>query len=234
MCGVFGFVAKGESAMSMSVIRRIAEVTERRGPHAWGLAWINRAGRLCMFKQTGRVSNALGMLSMARDATALVGHTRFATQGTPANNLNNHPHPCDGGWIVHNGRIPDYRWIIDRYRLHPVTDCDSEVLALLVEQLAGSLVERCADAATIAGSRKLVMLGLWKPGRVVAVRAGNPLHVGETRGGYYLASLAEGLPGDVNELDDNAAIEIGGDCSGVTPRGRTAARRGRPQTCMPF
>lgn len=209
MCGVFGFVAKEEGPLNLKILAKIAKVTERRGPHAWGMAWINRAGRLFMYKQTGRISDALGVLAMARDASLLIGHTRWATQGDPANNLNNHPHPCDGGWIVHNGMIPRYREIIEQHDLHPVTDCDSEVLGLLVENLQGDLVSRCAGAANIASGRDLVMLGLWKPGRLVAVRRGNPLHLGETSRGYYLASLASGLPGDVKALADNQVLEFG-------------------------
>jgi glucosamine 6-phosphate synthetase-like amidotransferase/phosphosugar isomerase protein len=162
-----------------------------------------------MFKQTGRIIDGLGLLAMARDAQVLIGHTRWATQGDPDNNLNNHPHPCDGGWIVHNGMIPHYRELIAEHDLHPVTDCDSEVLALLVEKLRGDLLTRCVQTANIAGQRKLVMLGLWKPGRLVAVRHGNPLHLGETSRGYYLGSLASGLPGNVSELPDNQAWEFG-------------------------
>ena len=209
MCGVFGFVAKDNGPLNLTILERIAKATERRGPHAWGMAWISKDGKMRMYKQTGRIKDCLGLLAMAKDATMLIGHTRWATQGDPENNLNNHPHPSDGGWIVHNGVIPNFRSIIKQHKLHPTTECDSEVLGLLVETLQGNLVSRCADAANIASGRDLVMLGLWKPGKLVAVRSGNPLHCGETGRGYYLASLADGLPGDVSELADNQAVEFG-------------------------
>jgi glucosamine 6-phosphate synthetase-like amidotransferase/phosphosugar isomerase protein len=209
MCGVFGFVAKDDGPLNLNILSRVATVTERRGPHAWGMAWINREGRLCMYKQTGRITDNLGLLSMARDATLLIGHTRWATQGDPDNNLNNHPHPSDGGWIVHNGMIPNFRTLISEHDLHPVTDCDSEVLGLLIETLPGKLLSRCVKTANLASERNLVMLGLWKPGRLIAVRHGNPLHVGETGRGFYLASLKSGLPGDVSEVADNQALEFG-------------------------
>ena len=209
MCGVFGFVAKDSGPLNLSILKRIARVTERRGPHAWGLAWLTRHGRLCMYKQTGRIRDSLGLLSMAKDATMLIGHVRYATQGDPANNLNNHPHPCDGGWIVHNGVIPNFRQIITEHQLHSVTECDSEILGLLVEKLQGDLLTRCVDTANIAGERNLVMLGLWKPGRLIAVRRGNPLHVGETGRGYYLASLPDELPGQVHEVTNHQAVEFG-------------------------
>jgi glucosamine 6-phosphate synthetase-like amidotransferase/phosphosugar isomerase protein len=210
MCGVFGFVARDEGPLNLKILERIAKVTERRGQHAWGMSWINRDGRLCMYKQTGRIRDSLGLLSMATDATVLIGHTRFATEGDPDNNLNNHPHPCDGGWIVHNGMIPDYREIIAEHDLHPVTECDSEVLGLLIEKSTEeSMFRRCIAAANIASGPALVMLGLWKPGLLVAMRRGNPLHMGQTSRGFYLASLSEGLPGDVVEMENNKAFEFG-------------------------
>lgn len=209
MCGVFGFVSRDGKPVDGQVLRRIAGITERRGPHAWGLAWIDGRGRLKAYKQTGRVSDSLGLLRMASDAQVLIGHCRFATRGNPANNLNNHPHPCDGGWIVHNGQVNDYDTVIERFGLHPVSECDSEVLGLLVEQLDGSLVDRCAEAVLSVARSPLVMLGIWKPGHLVAVRQGNPLHLGTTRAGYYLGSLAEGLPGRVESVRDEQAVEFG-------------------------
>jgi glutamine phosphoribosylpyrophosphate amidotransferase len=145
MCGVFGFVAKDKGPLNLKILQRVATVTQRRGPHAWGMAWINSSGRIFMYKQTGRIRDSLGLLTMARDAVLLIGHTRYATQGDPANNLNNHPHPCDGGWIVHNGMIPNYREIASRYDLHLTTQCDSEVLCRLIERLDGNLVSRCGN-----------------------------------------------------------------------------------------
>ena len=41
MCGVFGFVSRDEGRMNLEILGRIAEATERRGPHAFGFAWVN-------------------------------------------------------------------------------------------------------------------------------------------------------------------------------------------------
>lgn len=205
MCGVFGFVAKNDHRMSLADLKRVAAQTMTRGPHAWGLAWIDSQDRLKMFKQTGRIVDALGLLAMARDAKALIGHCRWATQGDPQNNLNNHPHPADGGWIVHNGIIRHYDELIDEFDLHPVSDCDSELLGQLIERLDGDLVDRCERATLYAADSPLTMLGLWKS-RLVAVRRGNPLHTGQTRSGIYLASLPDALPGRVSAVTNNTLL----------------------------
>ena len=215
MCGVFGFVSPDEGRVDLKVLQRVAQVTERRGPHAFGFAWIDRRGRLKCYKQTGRVGDHLGLSGMAADARMLIGHCRFATQGDPADNINNHPHPADGGWMVHNGQVRNYRQLVDAFDLSPVSACDSEVLGLLIEQGAGNVFDRCRDAVDLvgegeeegtlfAGRQPLVLLGLWpRPDRLVAVRRGNPLHWADTPEGYYLASLADGLPGTARALKDN-------------------------------
>lgn len=207
MCGVFGFIGGGESGPNVKVLERVAKVTESRGVDAFGFAWLDRNGRLRSYKKTGRISDHIGLLSMAADARAMIGHCRYATHGDPANNLNNHPHPCDGGWIVHNGVVADHERINDLRGLLPVTECDSETLAMLIETTGGTLTQRCGEAVSKVGAPN-VLLGLWRPGRVIAVRNGNPLHYGVAREGIYLASLAEGLPGVVKAIGDRQAVEF--------------------------
>lgn len=202
MCGVFGFVSHDGLPVDLEILERIAVVTMRRGPHAWGMAWIDGHGRLKMFKQTGRITSALGLLSMASDARALIGHCRYATHGDPSNNLNNHPHPADGGWIVHNGVIGNYEDIIDAEDLHPVTECDSEVLGLLYQQTTGDAVSRVRSVMRSTASNPVVMLGLWKPGRIVVARRNNPLHYGTAKRWTYFGSLPDGLPGKVMEFPE--------------------------------
>ena len=216
MCGVFAFVSRDGGKMDVGRMGEVALATQRRGPHAFGFAWIDRRGRLKCYKQTGRIGDHLGLLAMAADARMLIGHCRFATQGSPGNNLNNHPHPADGGWIVHNGQLPNYADLLGVFDLNPVSECDSEVLGLLVEQGTGSVLERCRravrlatedpDAGPLFGEQPPVLLGLWpRPDRLVAVRRGNPLHRGTAEEGCYLASLPDGLPGEVCCLKDGTA-----------------------------
>ena len=195
MCGLFGFVADEDKTIDTQILRRVATNTMKRGPHSWGIAWVNPQGKLRMFKQTGRIVDDLGLLvSLAKDARMLIGHCRYATHGNPENNLNNHPHPCDGGWVVHNGQIKQYETIIDDFDLHPMTDCDSEVVGLMIESMKGKLIERVAATTSVCrGSTPFSMMGLWKDRFAVVRENDQPLHIGETDGGYYFASLASGL-----------------------------------------
>ena len=150
MCGVFGFVSYDGKGPNIKRLARIAEVTMRRGPHAFGFAWLDWSGRMHMFKKSGRIIDHLGLLAMAKNARVLIGHCRFATHGSPSNNLNNHPHPADGGWIVHNGVVTNHEELAAEYDLWPVTECDSEVLGLLVAGSRGNFMQRCGAAANVA------------------------------------------------------------------------------------
>jgi glucosamine 6-phosphate synthetase-like amidotransferase/phosphosugar isomerase protein len=198
MCGVFGFVAEEGKRLDLRKLAAIAEVTETRGRDAWGMAWIDSRGVLHQFKRSGPITGfgtpyGLGLLRMAEDARILIGHCRLATHGSPAFAINNHPHPCDGGWYVHNGIVTNARRLIVREQLQPVSECDSEVLGLLLAQLEGTLCERTETLLEMVDGG-LALLGLWKPGQMLAVRSGDkPLWIDRCRTGRYLASLREGL-----------------------------------------
>lgn len=202
MCGVFGFITKDGSRPELARLRRIALETQRRGRHAFGLAWLGRDGALHTFKRPGPATANVDALAACRGATVVIGHCRWATHGNPEDNRNNHPHRAGRGWFVHNGVIQNHHALVRRYHLRPTTECDSEVLGLLMRRFPGSLGLRAARVAERADGN-LVMLGVWRnPARLLIVRHGNPLCFGETAGGYYFASLPEGLPGKVREIID--------------------------------
>lgn len=230
MCGVFGFVSRNGGEPNMHALKRIADVTSTRGRHAFGFSWVDSRGVLRCFKQTGSISDYMAVLNIAADARMLIGHCRYSTHGKPEFNINNHPHASDGGWIVHNGMLPDYQGLINRHDLFPVSHCDSELLGLLIEQQQGSILKRCKKAVNLAlqvpeiptqdawgelaktigrtttAGAGLVFLGLWhRPERMVVIRRGNPLSWTKCKEGYYLASLDEGMPGKPQSLKEGTA-----------------------------
>jgi len=216
MCGVFGFVAEGDGRVDAKRLRAIAQETQRRGPHAFGFAWIGSDGRMRCYKQTGRIGDHLGLLRMVADARMIVGHTRYATQGDPADNMNNHPHAADGGWIVHNGMIPAWEQLVGAYDLHLTSDCDSETIARLFEEEAGeNRIGRMATTVARIGSTPAVVLGLFRrPDEVLIARRGNPLRMGKAGEGIYFGSLAGGLPGGGREFKTGEALSLRRDNKG--------------------
>jgi glucosamine 6-phosphate synthetase-like amidotransferase/phosphosugar isomerase protein len=205
MCGVFGFISKDGRGPDLARLKRIATETQRRGHHAFGLAWLGGDGAIRTFKRPGPVTANLGALDQCRGAAVLIGHCRWATHGDPQDNRNNHPHPTGRGWFVHNGVVQNHTSLAEKYRLTVRTQCDSEVLGLLMARFPGALGLRAARAAEMTEGR-LAILGLWrKPARLLIVRSGNPLSFGETNSGFYFASLPEELPGRVRSITDHYA-----------------------------
>ena len=219
MCGVFGFIARKVGARpNQKHLEKMAEVAELRGDHAYGFAWVeNGTNRLRMHKAPGGVTDNLDALKVANDCTMLIGHTRWATHGSASDNSNNHPHPCDGGWIVHNGVVTNDIELIDEFNHMPIGECDSEVIGLTIEAMQGTLLER-----SVAGLNRLhggaVVLGLWtRPNRMLVSRNGNPLHIEERDEGFYLCSLPIGMK-NPRQIRDNTAriLTVGNvDKSGV-------------------
>jgi len=200
MCGIFGFITTEGEGPDIHRLRRLALVTQSRGAHAFGLAWLAEGGQIQTFKRPGPAEAYLDELERCRRAVVVVGHCRYATHGSPRDNRNNHPHPAGSGQLVHNGVVHNYEQLIRRHRLRLRTECDSEVLALLMARGAGSIAQRSAWVAGQADGG-MAMLGIWrKPARLLVCRRGRPLHFGHTRGGFYFASLPIGLPGHVQAV----------------------------------
>jgi amidophosphoribosyltransferase len=241
MCGIFGYITTEGRGPDLGLLRHLAKVTETRGGHAFGLAWVNADGAVQTFKAPGPASEHLDELERCRDAVVLAGHCRWATHGSPEDNRNNHPHAAGTGFLVHNGVVENHRDLVRRYRLRPESRCDSEVLGLLMTRCGGSVNRRAAWTAKQAQGG-LAMLGVWAaPARLLVTRRGRPLCFGRDSRGLYLASLPMGLPGrpvTVGDASSCVLVYRDGDLafdggvlpleSGVGPRrtALSASRRG--------
>jgi glucosamine 6-phosphate synthetase-like amidotransferase/phosphosugar isomerase protein len=204
MCGIFGFITSEGKGPEIARLRRLALITQSRGDHAFGMAWLDEDGRLQTFKRPGPAKAYLDELDRCRHAVVVVGHCRFATHGSPLDNRNNHPHAAGAGFLVHNGVIHNHQQLIDHHGLDQQSQCDSEALGLLMARCAGSIVQRSAWAANqVEGD--LAMLGVWRaPARILLTRRGRPLCFGQGRDGFYFGSLPDGLPGKAKSVPDHS------------------------------
>jgi len=199
MCGVVGLVPAKPLA-SLELERELADslgLLLYRGYDSVGAARATADGiAVTKLKATGVTDPHIKLLERLEaertaPATAIVGHSRWATHG-PATDANAHPHRDCSGTIalVHNGIVENLdelrTWLAEQGCSgddHYVSDTDTEVVAHLVghfrvrEQLP---FRESVEAALekVRGSYAFVLLDQTTPGTMIAARLGSPLLLG--------------------------------------------------------
>lgn len=209
MCGIVGYVGapvgtgrnKDGKRPLTTVISGLARL-EYRGYDSAGVAVAGTAG-LEVRKKAGRLDNLRAELETAPlpPAAAAIGHTRWATHGTPTD-INAHPHLSFDGRvaIVHNGIIENYQELaagLQARGISPVSATDSEIVAHLLALQLQDMGDTSTSALTSAllktvqilrGSFTLVALDRENPGIIAAARRNSPLVVGLGEGENFLGS----------------------------------------------
>src|SRR2546429_3144554 len=109
MCGIFGVIRASGQTLDRSLARTLAlallRFSETRGREAAGIA-LHDGERIEVLKQGGSVEEFLANPKLhellARDALAITGHSRLATNGTQSNVDNNQPVITHGAVPLHN------------------------------------------------------------------------------------------------------------------------------------
>lgn len=190
-----------------STFMKVLDDTAIRGPQAWGVAWVDTKGRLRCYKSPGDVRKVRNTAwELVKNAQAFIFHTRWATHGV-LDNLNNHPHSVDGGWLIHNGVVGNYRELAQATPgIGLISDCDSEIICRLAEQASGRLPDRMA-AAIDQTTGNCAVAALWhKPETLVIAKRGNPLSVGRLDDGLWFSSTGVGIE-TAEPMKQNQLIE---------------------------
>ena len=192
MCGIVGYTGH-ENAKDI-VIDGLKKL-EYRGYDSAGIALLGD-GTLTVRKKAGRIANLEKAISGEKlFGTTGIGHTRWATHGSPTD-TNAHPHMSGDGEIaiVHNGIIENYQEIKEELiREHGITfrsETDSEVIAQLLGVLYdGDLEKAVAEAVKrFEGAYTFVAVAKKQPDLMVAYRKDTPLVAGLGKDCNFLAS----------------------------------------------
>ncbi|MGO9458475.1 MAG: glutamine--fructose-6-phosphate transaminase (isomerizing) [Acidimicrobiales bacterium] len=220
MCGIIG--ATG-AADALDVVLDGLHRLEYRGYDSAGVALVapGDVWRARAAEGTHSV-DALTALCAAAPAgrRTAIGHTRWATHGSPTPE-NAHPHlDCTGRLaVVHNGIIENHTELAGElvargHRL--VSETDTEVLAHLLEEevAAGRPLAEALRAvvARLRGSFSVAAVSADEPTAIVAARRAAPLVVGIDGSSALLASDIPALLGRTRRLfalDDDQLAELG-------------------------
>ncbi len=153
MCGIAGFSLRtGSKVNSRALAHELLSAIEDRGSHASGFAFITDDD-LGVYK-TNKPGSQLPMFELPRRARNVVLHTRFATQGTPLVDANNHPVISPEGTIalVHNGVISNDWGFREEYggEFEGLATVDSSVIPAVIERYGVDAVNKLEGYAAVA------------------------------------------------------------------------------------
>ena len=192
MCGIVGYIGKEEAA---PILLDGLSKLEYRGYDSAGIAVFD-GEKINVAKTKGRLK-ALSELThdgILLPGTLGIGHTRWATHGSPSD-TNAHPHLNTEETIVvvHNGIIENYIKLkkkLEGRGYQFVSETDTEVIAHLLDYYyKGNPLEAVTKIMhRMEGSYALGIIFKDHPNELYAVRKDSPLIVGHTDGGSIIAS----------------------------------------------
>ena len=218
MCGIIGVT--GESDAVPLLLGALHQL-EYRGYDSAGIAMVVDDGVWRARAGGGKTSLArLGELTAdaPQGHSAALGHTRWATHGSPTEE-NAHPHlDCTGRLaLIHNGIIENHaelraELVSSGHTFASVTD--TEVMAHLIEAAmaeGASLVEATRSMlGRVRGAYSVAVVHADDPDTIVASRHSTPLVLGLDDGMTLLASDIPALIGHAREFfalrDDEVAV----------------------------
>jgi glucosamine--fructose-6-phosphate aminotransferase (isomerizing) len=191
MCGIIGYVG---SENAVPIIVEGLKKLEYRGYDSAGIA-VYGADGFNVVKQKGRLAALEARLADRTITGCLgIGHTRWATHGEPSD-INSHPHVGSKNKIaiVHNGIIENYKRLKERLEQKGIrfsSQTDSEVIAQLAEYYYnGDLLDTVTHVLNaLEGSYALGIMCLDDPDTLIAAKKDNPLIVGVSVHGNFIAS----------------------------------------------
>lgn len=186
MCGIFGAIRKSHSEIGEKrfkhLIRNLGIEAQVRGTHATGIAFNSTEGHLNIIKMACPAASFPFIQSIPNKIKAVIGHTRFTTQGSEKFNWNNHPFKGRAKnklfAMAHNGMIWNDVGLKESYAL-PSTkiETDSYVIVQLIEQMGKINMDNVkAMAEELSGSFMLTFLEE-KTNDLWLVKGDNPIYL---------------------------------------------------------
>ncbi len=217
MCGIIGYIG---NKPSQRILINGLKALEYRGYDSAGIAILTNR-KVEVRKNIGQVKALEKFLTKGRkiDGHLGIGHTRWATHGSP-NKINAHPHSdCLGRvFLVHNGIIENYKALkehLQKQGHHFRSETDTEVLPHFIENFLNK--GKDFDTALldtlkiIKGAYALAIIDAENPEILYASKLSSPLVIGVGHDENFLASDPSALVGktkNVVYLNDGEIAKI--------------------------
>lgn len=192
MCGIVGYIGNEQAAPIL--LDGLAKL-EYRGYDSAGIA-VYDGTKVATLKSKGRlkVLSELSHDGATLPGTVGIGHTRWATHGSPSD-VNAHPHfnKEESIVVVHNGIIENHLKLkkkLEKKGYEFISETDTEVIAHLLDYYyKGNPLEAITKIMhRMEGSYALGIIFKDHPEELYAVRKDSPLIVGHTENGNIIAS----------------------------------------------
>jgi glucosamine--fructose-6-phosphate aminotransferase (isomerizing) len=222
MCGIVGYI--GSKHNGVAVVLDGLQSLEYRGYDSAGVAYLDTKKAGHAVKQVGQVANVRRELATAagKKAPLAIGHTRWATHGSPTIK-NAHPHFNTDKtiYVVHNGIIENHTILRERLEKEGyvfVTQTDTEIIPHLIDyhykQTGVFLKAFEAALLELEGAYAIAAFTTHEPDTLFVARLSSPLVVGVGDDEYVIASDPTAIlehTKDVIYLEDYEMVAIRAD-----------------------
>lgn len=206
MCGIGAFHVVGGEVNPGRCARVLLRLLEQRGRDASGVAWHQQdssgAIETMVWKGNIKGSQLAEHIKPEQIGSTGIVHTRWATQGDPGDNLNNHPIDVAGIVGVHNGHVSNdvelFKHLdVETYKRQGKVDSEAAFAWMAHGDEQKSIVERMS---MIRGNAALMWLESGdKRQRLHAARlTSSPLVLGQMEGGSVILASTKAI------LDESA------------------------------
>ncbi len=191
MCGIVGYVGKDNKAIKKTI--DCLQKLEYRGYDSAGIAYVDKK-KITIKKEKGRINLLKQKLNFNIKSNVAIGHTRWATHGTPSN-TNAHPHRVGNVTIVHNGIIENYLELkkqLEAQGYQFSSQTDTEVACAMIDYLAkdenNHLTVLNKLKKIFKGSYALTIIFDDELDTLYALKKDNPLIIGCATNSFFTAS----------------------------------------------
>lgn len=196
MCGIVGCIS---SNGAVDPVLDGLTALEYRGYDSAGITAVDAHLQAHTIKQVGQVEHLRTKIKQQPGeftASIAIGHTRWATHGSPTvDNAHPHHNKAETIFVVHNGIIENYQQLRDRLKKEGYvfnSDTDTEVIPHLIDFYLRSqplFIDAFRSAVKdLEGAYAITTLYTKDPKKLYAARLSSPLIIGVAEDAHYIAS----------------------------------------------